>query len=74
VASWRSHAKIETRYHWRVLGIKLRLWRRIALLQIAGWLTKLAWKISPDFEKHLRDQIIREHFAKSDWELDDEGL
>jgi hypothetical protein len=52
----KHHLKIQLivlRFHYRILRIHLRKYRKLVCITIAGWLVKLAFRISPT----LRDQM-----------------
>lgn len=47
------HIKIQLRFLYRLMRIRFKMHRKLACLEVAGWLTRLAFKISPDFEKNM---------------------
>lgn len=51
------------RYYYRILKIKLRMYKRMVCVTIAGRLCKIAYWISPDFWKEYDKTVIRKHNA-----------
>ena len=45
--------KLKMKYRWKLLKIKIRLFRKLAQLWIAGKLIKIAFWISRDLQKEM---------------------
>jgi len=57
-------------HFFKLARIKVKLWRRLAQITVAGWLIKLAFRISPDV---MRQMGFRKNKPQEDEELDNEA-
>jgi len=63
---------IQIRHFFKLARIKVKLWRRLAQITVAGWLIKLAFRISPDVMRQMGYRKNKPQ-QQEDEELDNEA-